>query len=206
MVGYIYIFMFPNGKRYVGQTIRSVEQRMVQHFYDAKRRPLFLIDRAIRKYGEDNVKIECSFPVDGEQSYIDAVEDQAIMALNTLVPNGYNIRRGGSRGAHSEETKAKLSVAKMGHLGYWIGKHHSKETKAKIAAANRGKCLSQETKAKILAARKGYFHSEEVRAKMRRPRSEETKAKISAALKGHCHSEEAKTKMSLSRKKWWSQI
>ena len=51
------------------------------------------------------------------------------------------------RRKHSEETKAKISAAKMG-----VPK--SDETKAKISAAKMGKVHSDETKAKMSAAGK----------------------------------------------------
>jgi len=197
-MSYIYILHFPNGKRYVGQTIRSVGKRMERHWADVRAGNNLPVHNAMRKYGE-NFGMECVLPIKGEQLYLDSVEDQAITALDTLVPNGYNIRKGGSRGAHSEETKAKISAANRGRVrseesrakmaasrkgkpawnrgkpGTMIGRYHSEETKAKISAACRGRIrlpCTEETKAKMSTAKKG---------KPGKPRTKETRAKMSAA-------------------------
>jgi hypothetical protein len=49
----------------------------------------------------------------------------------------------------SEETKAKMSVARKGENNPNYGKHFSEESKAKMSAARKGKKMSEETKAKI---------------------------------------------------------
>lgn len=77
----------------------------------------------------------------------------------------------------SDETKAKMSAAK-------IGKFRSDETKAKISEANTGKTRSDETKAKLSEAQIGKTLSDETKVKMSsaqigKTRSDETKAKIS---------------------------
>lgn len=83
-----------------------------------------------------------------------------------------------------------------------LGRHHTEEAKAKISLANIGKQLSKETRAKISATSKvrlanpknhpnyGKHHSEETRAKISsaltgRPLSVECRSKISQALTGH---------------------
>ena len=83
---------------------------------------------------------------------------------------------------HSEETKAKISAAKLANpVKPWLGKERSEETKAKISAAQAGKPkvpgrkVSEEGRAKIRsnieAGRShkhwlGRNHSEESRLKM----------------------------------------
>ena len=53
--GVVYlIFNKVNGKMYVGQTVRTVEERFKEH---AKRKTT-LIGKAIRKYGAENFSIE----------------------------------------------------------------------------------------------------------------------------------------------------
>lgn len=77
----------------------------------------------------------------------------------------------------SEETKKKISIAK-------VGKPLSQEAKNKLRAINTGKTLSEETKKKISIANTGVnngfygkTHSNEVKAKI--------SAKISAQQKGY---------------------
>ena len=54
--GYIYkITNLVNGKSYVGQTIRTIEERWKQHIKDSKgNKDDFYLHRAIRKYGKEN--------------------------------------------------------------------------------------------------------------------------------------------------------
>lgn len=198
-MGHIYIILFPNGKRYAGQTIQTTEQRMSQHFYPSKKDVHHPVHNAIRKYGQENVKVEHTFTLRCTQEYLDLMEDRAIIAFDTLVPNGYNIKRGGSSGAHLEETKRKISLSKKGKPNGCKGrpapnkgKHHSKEARAKISAAGKGR-------------RSGFLGQHH---------TEEARAKISAALSGHPgywegkptpmkgrhHSEEAKLKMSIIKR------
>ena len=73
-----------------------------------------------------------------------------------------------------KETKNKLSEAKKGLDGYWLGKERSQKTRKKISETNKGRIFSKETREKISEANKGeknsFFgkkHSEESRKKMR---------------------------------------
>lgn len=52
---------------------------------------------------------------------------------------------------HSEETKVKMSEAKLGENNHFFGGTHSDESKAKMSEAHLGKTLSDETKARISA-------------------------------------------------------
>ena len=72
---------------------------------------------------------------------------------------------------HSEETKQKISRARLGKPTN-LGKTMSAEQKQKLREANLGKIVSVETGQKISKAKKG---------KPGNPRSEETKAKMRAS-------------------------
>lgn len=192
VMGHIYVLLFPNGKRYIGQTLQSVKERMFQHISNAKRGCPFLVHKAIRKYAQENVKIEKVLTLKCTQSYLDFIEDRAIIVFNTLAPNGYNLKRGGSYGVHNEETKAKMVIARARRDPV------SEDTKAKMSISHKGKRLSQESIAKRSLSHRGKH------------RSEETKAKMSAArrgkpspMKGRRHSEETKAKMSANNKRYW---
>lgn len=109
-MGIIYIVTSPSGKSYVGQTRYDIKSRWRDHIYDAtdpKKDHCKLLNRAIRKYGGDNFefKILCECD-DCELNY---KEEEYIKMYNTLKPNGYNLKEGGSTSKHLEETKQKIS-------------------------------------------------------------------------------------------------
>ena len=92
----------PNGKAYIGQTIRSLAQRKAAH-YTSDHCPAFFA--ALQKYGRDvrwETIAECK-----TQAELNAAETAAIAKFNTLSPNGYNIKEGGAKGRHSAETRAQ---------------------------------------------------------------------------------------------------
>lgn len=80
----------------------------------------------------------------------------------------------------SQYHKDKISQAKLGRVGTFLGKHHSEETKQKLRDINLGKKVG--------------------------PFSDEHKDKISKALKGIQRSAEtiAKQKASYAGNKWWT--
>lgn len=65
----------------------------------------------------------------------------------------------------SEDTRAKISVAGKGNQ-HNLGYKHSEEARANMSTAKMGHLTSEETRAKIGAANKGKKHSQEARAKM----------------------------------------
>ena len=99
---------------------------------------------------------------------------------------------------HTEETKAKISAAKMAnHVAPWEGRRRSEETKAKIGDTQRGKPkgpnrkVSEEGRAKsranIEAGRShmhwlGKTHTEEAKQKMRKKVLEQTSGQIFDSL------------------------
>ena len=102
---------------------------------------------------------------------------------------------------HSDETRAKLSIARQKRAGPNTGKTHTDETKAKIGAAQAGKIIAEEHKASIRAARKN-----QPAPNTGKICSNETKAKLSIAntgqvspMKGRKHSEETKAKIAAAK-------
>jgi group I intron endonuclease len=147
-MGYIYIFTFPNGKKYIGQT-NNLKNRYRCHKKDNQ-----LVDRAIRKVGWENVlrnEMECS------EELLDETEKIWIKNFDTLHPKGYNLESGGNRNKHlSKKTKEMISKSKKGKNYGMIGenhpmfgKHHTSEAKKRISKAQKGKILSKTTKEKM---------------------------------------------------------
>ena len=114
-----------NEKIYIGVTSKTVEQRWKSHILSSRKNQLAL-GAAIRKYGEDNFKIEvlelCS-------SKHQALEQEIfwIKELKSYISSGrgYNMTLGGDGlfgYKHSEETKRAMSKKRKGSLNHNFGK------------------------------------------------------------------------------------
>ena len=91
-----------NGKIYIGQTIRTLKQRMSQHLSPNKNKSISAIDGALKKYGIDNFEITI---IDYAKSIdeLNAKEIYWIGYYKSLSPNGYNLELGGRNALHEEE-------------------------------------------------------------------------------------------------------
>lgn len=104
-----------NGKVYIGQTTAGVDRRMYGHRRQAERvkrglhEGMSKISRAIAKYGFENFSVQVIDRAETREA-LDAKEQFWIAAYSSHVQGiGYNIEMGGrSKGAVSEETRAKL--------------------------------------------------------------------------------------------------
>lgn len=103
---YIYkITNLINNKVYIGQSVQP-KVRWQKHKSDTKNKPIQIIHQAMRKYGIDNF----SFEVIASCLDLDAANEAEtfiVMQENSLVPNGYNVARGGSNAPKTEEWKQK---------------------------------------------------------------------------------------------------
>lgn len=95
-----------NNKIYIGQTTTSIKERFRGH---CKKIGDSAICRAILKYGKDNFKIEEIYKTDTIED-LNEKEIFYIMELNTICPNGYNIRSGGDNKIVHEGTKLLISI------------------------------------------------------------------------------------------------
>ncbi len=120
--GIIYKISSPSGKVYVGQTVRSFEERIRNH--KCKSSGCTALKSAIDKY-VDQMKyeiIEDNIP----QEYLDEREIFWIKELNSLAPNGYNLSSGGNSNKECtrklkssiRDAKHKSVMEKNGYLGY----------------------------------------------------------------------------------------
>ena len=185
IVGIIYkITNLINGKIYVGQTRRTLEERIGEH----KRHKNGLIGLAIKKYGWKNFKVE----VLEECTSSDQLNEREIFwiaKLNCKIPNGYNKTDGGDGSyIRTAENRAKLSAVHKGQKG----RKHTPEELEKISAGRKGKKQTPESNAKNSAAHLG------------KKRSLESRAKQSATMKGKKHSAETCAKQSAAMKKYWA--
>ena len=162
MTGIIYVTRnLINGKLYVGLHTGGRKDYLGSGSY---------LQKGIKKYGRKN------FTRTDLDTFLEIAEGQAkerrwIAALNSKAPAGYNLNDGGEGGLNpSEETRAKMRAAKMGHSvnettrakvsaalkgnKYALGLRRTEETKAKMSMAHKGKHFSAEHRAKLSAAQK----------------------------------------------------
>ena len=91
-MGFVYRFVFPNGKCYVGITAKA-DVRKRWHLHRVRKNKCWLVARAIRKYGWKSIKREVleSVPnsdlLDREQHFVKLFDSRR--------PNGYNLTPGG---------------------------------------------------------------------------------------------------------------
>ena len=151
-----------NSMVYIGQTTRTVEERMKEHLHRVET----YVERAIAKYGIDKFEVS----VIEECATLEELNEREIYWISfydCIRPKGYNICTGGRNGSPghtlSTESRAKISKAKKGRKN-----PISPETRQKMIAsrlANK-KPVSAETRAKISVAHKGKKLSPEICAKM----------------------------------------
>lgn len=185
MLGRIYLITnLVNGKRYVGQTIKPIGKRLKEHFKAAfVENRCAIICSAIRKYGKDSFSIEClqdNVLIDD----LDAAERCWIEHYDTFGKTGYNATTGGNQCRISDETKAKISIALMGHLV-------SEETRKKISEAQIGTHVGE------LNSFYGKTHSEETIAQIKKTLTGKM-AGENNPFYGKKHSEESRKKNSES--------
>jgi len=189
------MLMSPSGKIYIGQTIRSIQTRLKEH-ETGQSSKCVAIYNAIQKYGWKNFEKDWYECPDEDLNFD---EELLIREMETMAPDGYNLKEGGENGKLSDETRKKISEA---HLGHDV----SEETRQKIRESLTGKTLTYETKQKMSEAHRGEknhnfgkTHTDESREKMSEAKrgeknhnfgktlSKEHKQKLSEAMIGENH-------------------
>lgn len=190
-----------NGKGYVGKTTYSLSFRKTCHKNDAEDGSLLLFHRAIRKHGWDAFEWTV-LTEDDDDEFLCFMERKWIKRLGTKTPNGYNMTDGGDGIAgfyHSEETKKKISSAR-------IGIEFTPEHRKKLGDSHRGRPRSKEAVEKTTAAHIGRKNTEETKLKMsiaaknRGPVTEETRKILSESHIGNKRTLESRIKQSISAK------
>lgn len=169
----IYAVMNENKIVYIGQTKKSLEER-IKNYKRAirdKNKKTYIINY-LRKYFE-----LCDFKVIhmlNEQEDLNELEKKYIKEYNTLYPNGLNLTSGGDSTVFSSETRLKMSLSRIGKEPW------NKNTKGVMKAWNKGKKLkahTQEHKDKRKRfAEENHFYG--------KSHSDDTKQKISLSKKG----------------------
>ncbi len=125
-----------NGKRYVGQTTKTVEERFYQHSCNKKS----LIGKAIQKYGKENFRYG-AIKSGSSKAELYYWEKYFIAALRSKIPYGYNRTDGGEQSVHyirSPEHCKNLSISRLREKNPFFGKHHTNEHCKKLSTLYRG--------------------------------------------------------------------
>lgn len=135
-----------NGKQYVGQTIRTLNERLREH----RRNTKSLIGKAFKKYGKDSFEVEILHQIDSFDK-LQELEMLEITSRNTLAPNGYNIALGGEGTMgykHSDKSKDKMShIKKEAYIGKgnpFFGKTHTEATKKHLSEIRKGRYVHED--------------------------------------------------------------
>ena len=135
--GVIYMLICKNnGKKYIGQAVNftgrinrpwGMEGRWKSHVKEALeggKDHCRLLNNAIRKHGPDafNREVLCECKLEE----LDEMEEKFMHEHNVFEPHGYNLKRGGTRGKWSEESKRLKSEAMKGTI-------HTEEARKKMS-------------------------------------------------------------------------
>ena len=163
-----------NGKSYIGQTTKPLEERIRGHLKSNKNIYFHL---ELKKYSDNfewSILENCS-----SKDELNIKEIYYIKYYDSFGENGYNSTSGGHYFKMTDEIRKKLSDS---HKGYTP----TDETRRRLSEATKGRIQSDECKRKVSESKLG------------KKRSDETKNKISESLKGNIISDETKLKISKS--------
>lgn len=164
-----------NGKLYVGQTTRTIEERFKEH----AQAPTY-IGNSMRFHGVDKFTIEVIAECETQEE-LDACEIHYIAEYDCLAPKGYNCTTGGGNGSPCEETVEKLRAS----ANEYYEKHP--EARDRISEANIQRFSAPEERAKQAERTRKSFEDPERAAKhsesqKKRFERQEERDKISAAV------------------------
>jgi len=182
----IYSITSPDGKVYIGQSW-DINDRWSAHRKGSKHCKKLI--ESLLKFGCENhiFKVCHELPKDTEQSVLNKYEQLYMDAFRDVGIELLNLREGGGRGRHSEESKLRMSNSNKGRI-------ISEEAKAKMSLAKKGKRLCDKAIINSRLSRIGkkmpiesVIKSSIARAGVKR--TEETKRKLSEIHKGKPWSE-----------------
>ena len=182
----IYMYTFPNGKRYIGKTKRTLSERQGNNFSGYER--CTVLWRAIQKYGINNIQQKILFEDDMPNEYASRLEQICILLFKSNCNKfrspkfGYNLTDGGDGVNGWCPDGARLSALREQMKEFHEmrkGSHHSEEARRKMSEAKKGKKkgpLPDSVKKKISIANSRENMSEETHIR----RSDSKKKKIIA--------------------------
>lgn len=128
-----------NGKIYIGQTVRTLKERIDEH----KRHAWTIMGKVFKKYDRECLVIEI---IDTALTIeeLNEKEIKYISLFNCITPKGYNQCNGGNNTIgfhHREVSKKNMSIKKseiyLGDNNPFYGKTHSDEQRAKWSAERK---------------------------------------------------------------------
>lgn len=153
-----------NNKIYIGFTQKSARNRFNQHCYISKNpnnKSFSILHKAIKKYGKQNFLYETVYMNNNKDDVL-SKEDVFINYYNSLVPNGYNVAKGGNippswlGKKHKNISKEKISKA----LTLYYSNPENKIKHQKENNPNYGHKWSAELKNKMRDIKKGKYINE----------------------------------------------
>lgn len=138
MAGYIYKHTSPSGMSYIGKSLTAKGQRWQEHvraaYLESGKEYNYPLQRAIRKYGEDQFEHEI-LEDDIDESLLSELEVLYIEKHDTFY-NGYNQTKGGegTTGARSIEARERITKANKERI--W-----TEEMRQKTSNTKSGVCL-----------------------------------------------------------------
>ena len=108
--GFIYRYTFDNGKCYIGQTAKSIEERTYYHRHNYSGR--MLVDKAIKKGRPFTTDILAEVKLED----LDVAERYCVIHFKTYHPHGYNLTlgggyRGGCIAGYTDELRNRIKEA-----------------------------------------------------------------------------------------------
>lgn len=188
------MYTFPNGKKYIGKTKRTMAQRKINSQTWEGYSKCTLLWKAIQKYGVANIQETILVKEEMEDEKANELEKYYIALYKTNVNKygpsyGYNLTDGGEGvagvkyvGKDLERRIQQMKENGLKHKGIKLSEEHKKKlsiAKKGEKHPNYGKHLSEETKAKIGKANSRENMSYETHIR----RSESKKKKIIATHK-----------------------
>lgn len=151
-----------NDKRYIGMTSKTLDVRFSGHKADARRNKPWILHKALRKYGEDNFKIELLEETDANN--LDELGIIETSWIEKLKPE-YNMSLGGEGNRGCDTSGEKNGM---------FNKKHTEKSKAKMSANRKGKG-ARHGESNPRFGKPGTFagcqHSEGTKQKMRKPKN-----------------------------------
>lgn len=156
--GYIYMIRnIINNKIYFGQTTSDYDfckRYSGGRWWDITTNEH--LKRSAEKYGYDKFEVIQHFDIAHTKEQLDELEDLYICVYNTMNPKfGYNKKRGGSHGKHSEESKRLMSEKRKGKKDSDITRQRKSESRKGSKNPQHGKPRTEEEKRKQSEAMKG---------------------------------------------------